>query len=383
MAFGKKNSISLNPLDYNIMLLGSPKVGKTTLAYEVCQKLVGEDGYLLVEIGEERGADAIEGAMYINTPKWRGEYDELTNSVGFIDLCEDIIENKSTEYPNLKVLVLDTFDNLIKISEAEVIRMWNKKCKEEGHVDKCADTINGTYAGFGRGEKKAMELMNDIRARLLDVGVRTFVIGHIKTRDLNDVVTGETYQILTSDSQSNYFNDIKKSLHFLALAYVDRDIIKEKTGKKDSKGKEIEHGHITSEARKIKFRDDGYAVDSGSRFAEIVDEVDMDSDSFIKALTDAIEAESKKSGKSIEQTKKEQAKTDKAKEARVLEAEKSAKITKEIENTISEIEEFFMANKTNRELLKSIITEVKNLGYDKPSEIDKLEDAKKILELCK
>lgn len=381
MAFGKKNNVSLNPLDYNIMLLGSPKVGKTTLAYETCEKLVGSDGYMLVEIGEERGADAIQGAMYINTPSWHGEYDELTNSVGLLDLCNDIIENKSTEYKNLKVLVFDTFDNEIKIAEAEAIRLWNKKCKEEDKPT--TDSINACFGGYGRGEKKAMELMNDLRARLNSVGVKVFTIGHIKTKDLNDVVTGETYQILTSDSQSNYFNDIKKSLHFLALAYVDRNIIKEKTGKKDAKGKDIIVGKITSEARKIKFRDDGYAVDSGSRFADIVDETDMTSDDFIKAMRNAIESESRKSGRSLEDTKKEQVELEKKKEERVLKAEQEAREQREMESVIDGIMEFIQENRSDLDKLKVIMTEVKSLGYDNPRMIDNVDDANKIAKLCK
>lgn len=382
MAFGKKNRVSLNPLDYNIMLLGSPKVGKTTLAYEVCEKLVGEDGYMLVEIGEERGADAIEGAMYINTPSWHGEYDELTNSVGLLDLCDDIIENKTTEYPNLKVLVFDTFDNEIKIAEAEAIRLWNRKCKTDGHSEKCTDSINAIYGGYGRGEKKAMELMNELRARLNSVGVKVFTIGHIKNKDINDVVTGDSYQILTSDSQSNYFNDIKKSLHFLALAYVDRNIVKEKTGKKNNKGDDIIVGRVTAESRKIKFRDDGFAVDSGSRFADIVDEVPMDSDAFIKAMTDAIEIESKKSGRSLADTKKEQEKLEKKKQERVVEAEKTAKAEHELADIIDEIMNFFQDNRANIDTVKPIMTKIKNMGYDKPQSIDNLDDAKEILALC-
>ena len=37
-------------------------------------------------------------------------------------------------------------------------------------------------------------------------------IGHIKTKDISDPVSGETYQILTSDQQQNYFNALKKNL---------------------------------------------------------------------------------------------------------------------------------------------------------------------------
>ena len=75
--------------------------------------------------------------------------------------------------------------------------------------------------------------MFDYKKRLKKVGVETIVIGHVKTKDVTDVVSGETYQTLTSDQQQNYFNALKKQLHFLGLAYIDRSIKTEKTGKKN------------------------------------------------------------------------------------------------------------------------------------------------------
>ena len=128
MAFGKRNHVSLNPLNYNICLLGESKIGKTTVIKEFCEKLTNniEGGYLFAEIGQERGADAIEGIKYVNCPAWDMDYDEDTNSVGFGDLVEDIIENKTSDYKNLKVLVWDTYDQLINIAEQKSIELYNK-----------------------------------------------------------------------------------------------------------------------------------------------------------------------------------------------------------------------------------------------------------------
>ena len=61
--------------------------------------------------------------------------------------------------------------------------------------------------------------------------------------------------------------------------------------KKKVNNKDVDIKKISSESRRIKFRSDDFSIDSGTRFAEIVDEISMDSDEFIKALTDAIEAE--------------------------------------------------------------------------------------------
>lgn len=382
MAFGKKNNVRLDPLAYNICLLGESKVGKTTLMKEVCEKLAGDDGYLFLECGTERGADAIQGINYINCPEWDMDYDELTNSAGLADVCEDIIENKTSEYPNLKAVIFDTYDHLIDIAEQKSIDMWNKECRNSGHAEKCVNSINQAWSGYGRGEKKAIEIMFDMMARLRNVGVASIIIGHVKTKEISDVVSGESYQILTSDQQQNYFNALKKNLHFLGLAYIDRDVIKEKTGRKNAVTKKDEVvNKVASESRKIKFRDDNYAVDSGSRFANIIPEIDMNADAFIQALTDAIKSEQSKSGVSLDAAKKKQAKQEKELEKRVAEQEEQAKSQAAVDEVVSQIVDFFTENKSDIAKIKPVLTAVKNLGYDNPKSIDNVEDANKILAL--
>lgn len=377
--FGRPNHVKIDPLAYNICLLGESKVGKTTLIREVCEQLVGNEGYMFLECGQERGADAIEGITYVNCPEWQMDYDEATNSAGFEDVCDDIIDNKTTEYADLKVVIIDTYDQLIDMAEDEAIRLWNKDPD-----NKRASSINAAWGGFGKGDKKAIELMFDKIAELRNVGVSTIIIGHIKTKNVTDPVTGETYQTLTSDQQQNYFNALKKNLHFLGLAYIDRQIIKEKTGKKNIvTGKEETVNKVKGEARKIKFRDDNFCVDSGSRFAEIVEEIDLDAGQFIKAITDAIKAEQAKSGKSFEESKAEQEKAEAENLKQIAKNEENKRNTKALENIISEITDFIKENKTNLDVLKPILAVVKEMGYDNPTKIDNLDDAKKILEMIK
>lgn len=375
--FGQKNHVKLDPLAYNICLLGESKVGKTTLIKEVCEKLAGSDGYMFLECGQERGADAIEGINYINCPEWQMDYDELTNSAGFEDVCDDIIDNKTTDYADLKVVIVDTYDQLINLAEDESKRLWNRD-----NPDKRTNSINAAWGGFGKGEKKAIELMFDKIAELRNVGVSTIIIGHIKTKDISDPVSGETYQILTSDQQQNYFNALKKNLHFLGLAYIDRQIIKEKTGKKNIvTNKEEQVNKVKGESRKIKFRDDNFCVDSGSRFAEIIDEIDLDADQFITALTDAIKAEQSKSGKTLEQSKKEQEAEEAERLKEIAKAEQDKKENKKLEEVVSKITDYIKANKSDMDKIKPIIAKAKELGYENPTMIDKIEDAKKVLAL--
>lgn len=385
MKFGKRNNVNLDILSYNIMLLGESGAGKTTLINDVCTKYTGNpEAVLFLEIGSERGADAISGINYINCPEWDMDYDEFDNAAGFATVCEDIIENKSTDYPELRAVVWDTLDQLINICEAEVIRMWNRECRAAGHPEKAAKTINGCYSGYGRGEKKAIEMMIDIMNRLRRVGVATIIIGHVKTKQIEDVLTGQSYQILTSDQQQNYFNAIRKNLHFLGLLYIDRQLAAEKTGKKVfGTNRDETINKVVGETRKIRFRDDGAVVDCKSRFADIVPEIDCDADQFIKAITDAIKSEQSKSGVSLEDAKKKQAEHDAELESRVAENEKSAKAQKELDSVVNEIVGFFTENKSNLDKIKPVLKAVKDAGYDNPKSIDDIEFARSILDMTR
>lgn len=301
--FGKKISISLNPLDYNVSILGESGIGKTTLAKEVCEKLVGDEGYIHLDIGRERGADAIEGIVSERIEDW-SKLDEVV---------EDIVENKESDYPDLKVVIWDTFDELILLAEAESIRQYNKKQANTPNGHK-VDTIDAAWAGFGRGQAYAIELILGIFDKLNNVGVSNFIVAHVKRTDIVDAVTQETYSKLTADTTQRYFNAVKNKQHFVALAYIDREIVKEKTGRKNVVTKQdITVSKAVKESRVISFRDDTYSVDSKSRFANIVDRIPFDTDEFIKAITDAIEAEKTKNGKTMDEAKKEQKVRDKAK----------------------------------------------------------------------
>ena len=305
--FGKKNTVDLNPLHYNIGLLGESGIGKTTLMKEVCETLApeknGEPGYLHLDIGREDGADAIEGIFSEKVEDWNK----------FSDIIDDIVTNKTTDYPNLQTVIIDTYDQLLELTEAQVIKMHNRENPDKPKIT----SINSAYGGFGHGLDKVIDVLFDKLWELKEVNVHFIIICHTKSKDIEDPVTGETYQILTSNTSQRYFNAIKTKLHFLGVAFIDRNIAKEKSGSR-------EINKVVGETRVISFRDDNFSVDSKSRFANIVDRIPLDKDAFIKALTDAIKSESLKSGKTEKELKSEQTKRDKAaeKKAQEYEAEK-------------------------------------------------------------
>lgn len=375
MKFGKKNEIQINPLKYNLALIGESGIGKTTVIKEYCEKLAGEDGYIFLELGKEDGESAISGLNYVTCTDWDSEYNEDNNTIGFNTFIEDVVENKATDWKDLKVVVIDTMDELCALSEQEVIRMHNRE-----NPQKRAKSINSCFGGFGAGLDKTIEIMLDALWSLKTVGVSFIVIGHTKSRTLQDPVTGEEYTQLTSNMTQKYFNAIKTKVHFLGVAAINREIVKERTGKKNIvTGKEIQKSVIRDETRWITFRDDNYTIDSKSRFADIIDRIPLNADALIKAITDAIKAEASKSGTDIKTLEKSQAKADQAKAKQVAEAEKAHKSQKELDIAIGEIVDFFTNNKTNLEIIKPILAKCKEMGYSNPKEISDLEDAKIIL----
>lgn len=359
--FGKKNKVSLNPLDANICLLGLPKIGKTTIMKEIAEKLVGEDGYLFLEMYRENGAKYIEDIVYEDVPDWDT----------FVEIIDDIVDNRTTDYSELKVIILDTLDNALQLAEQESIRLWNKE-----NPQKRTTAINAAWGGFMKGQDKAMELLQEQLFRLRTVGVAFSVIGHVKQSTVTDLITSETYQQITSDVSNRYFNQLKKNIDLVGIAYIDRELVKSKVN-----GKEV--STVKSETRKIKFRDDNYTVDSGSRMSQIVNEINFDADEFISAMTNALEAEVKKGGKSVADRKKENEKEEAANMKRIAEAEKVAKAEKKLEDVKAEIIEFFTENKTNISVIKPVLELCRESGFNNPSEIDNIDIANKVLAACK
>lgn len=365
--YGKKKEISINPLDYNIGLAGISGVGKTTLIKNVCEKLVGDDGYLMLDIGKESGHDCIEGIVSETIPDW----DTLD------EVLDDIIDNRATDYKDLKVVVFDTLDELFVLGEEEAIRRYNKTVP----ADKKANSINSVNGGYGKGLDACIDLVLNRIWSLKEVGISFIVIVHTKAKDIEDPITGQTYQVITANMTQRYFNAIKTKLDILGVAYIDREIIKEKIdGRKDIKGKDVTRNIVAAEARKISFRSDDYNLDSKCRFPQIVSEIPLDTDEFIKAIEDAIRAEQSKSGKSYDETKKEQEAVEAEKMKEIAEAEKIKKTQKAVNKVMEDVLDYIKENKSNKSKIQPIIDRCKEAGV-KPTEVTDLDLANELYEM--
>lgn len=360
----KKNVVRPYIFDYNLGIFGQPGVGKSTLAYSVCKKLLG-DNYVIFNCGKEDGIKALPDAIYYDCPTW-DEFDEI---------IDEIVENRtSDDYKDLKVIVWDTVDEIFSMAQNKVIRLSNKK-----NPNKPATTINEAFSGFGAGLQKTEELVLDAYWRLKSVGINVFVIGHTKNKTQIDVVSDMEYEILTSKLSDRYFSSIASKLDVIGICYVDRDIITEKTSRKDIKGKVIEKNVVANEARKICFRSDNYSTASKSRFPDIDGTIDLDRDKFIEAIETAIQKLIDKSSMSETDIKKHRDAELEEQAKRVAENEKKAKAQAELDSIIEEIVQFFTENKSNMDKIKPVMAKIKSEGFVNPKEIDDIEKAKDIL----
>ena len=299
--FGKKNVINMDLSRYIFGLLGESGIGKTTTMYQMCEKLFGEDGYIVLDCGKEVGTNCINGVVA----------ERIETYKKFIEVTDDIIKNKETDYPDLKVVIIDTLDQLFDIGEPYLVKLYNQEHMGEKNFVP-AKTINAAEGGFMHGQDRLIDMILDRVFKLYDCGVGVWYTGHVKNRSSDDVFTGESYDQLTTSMSKRYFDAVKNKTHFLGIAYIDRSMEEEEYGEQNPITKKRKtRNKITSEARKVKFRDDSYTADSKCRFALIVDEVALDSTELIDAMQSAIKAEADKTaGATIKATPKKEVKPD-------------------------------------------------------------------------
>ena len=280
MAYGKKNVISTDLSKLIFGLLGEPGIGKTTTIYQMAEKEFGEDGYLLLDVGSEWGSEYINGVVSEQTETFKK----------FMEVTNDIIKNKSTEYPNLKVVIIDTIDSLFEIGEPYLVDLYNREHMGEKNFVQ-AKTINAAEGGFMHGQDRLIEVVINQLVKLRKAGVGFWYTGHVKRRSNDDAFSGESYDMITTNMSQRYFAAIRNKSHAIGIAYIDRTLTKQEIGKENPITKEKKTiTRVVSESRKVKFRDDSYTADSKSRLEYIVDEVPLSADEILKALKDAITA---------------------------------------------------------------------------------------------
>ena len=292
----RKNVVKADLCNYSILLNGIGGVGKTTLFYQVTTKLYGEDGGLMINVGNEPQPNHIVNANYLQA-------DTFKDIMEFVD---ELCKGRNGSYSHIKVVGFDTLDTIYDLAEDYVLEEYNNSVDGGKEVN----TIKSAYGGYQAGENRVVDLVVKTLFKLRSYGYGLWINGHTKRKTKADQLGNVEYEQLTSDLPAKYYNAIKNKVNIVGTAYIRRSFDNMKQVKDAyNKGKMKTVGTVTDESRIIVFRDDDYAIDCKSHFPEICDACEFDRDCFIEAIYDAIKKELEKQvGKPIsdEQMKKVQ-----------------------------------------------------------------------------
>lgn len=274
---GVRTEVKIDVANYSYLLNGIAGIGKTTLACEVGRKLYGDDGVLLLTIGQEPKPDHLGGILADRAKDW-AELDEIVN---------DLVEYRNSDYKDLRIIAPDTVDEIFRLAEEEVVNTYNA----EVSVDKRVKSIKQAYGGYQAGENRVIDLVVSTLFKLRDAGYCLFFIGHTKQKNKKDDMLDVEYELLTSNLEAKYYNAIKDKVNVVGTAYIEREMNDLETVKDAFTKKNKKVGKIASEKRVIVFRDEEYAIDVKSHFIDIAPKIDFDVDIFIQTMLDAIKSQ--------------------------------------------------------------------------------------------
>lgn len=247
------------------MLLGIRKIGKTTFFRDLVKEEYGDASKgLLISCGSENGFRALDDLQVEEAKVFNQEYDEETDSRGFVQIIDDVVENNQ-EY-GIKVVAIDTLDCLYDIAAQEAIRLSRKE------TGKPCKSINDAFGGFGRGLDRVIALIQEQITRLEDAGIAVFILSHVKEKTRTDMVTGEEYQVWTNNLMDKVYGAIADTAQMVMMAVIDREI-------KDKRS--------VGENRVLYLRATA-SLDAGSRFNGLPEKVPFTPKAFMDAFKQGV-----------------------------------------------------------------------------------------------
>lgn len=265
MAF-KMNCIKADLGSYpHYMLLGIRKIGKSSFIRDlIVEKYGSPEKGLLISCGTENGYHALDNLQVEEAKEFNQDYDEETDSRGFVQIIDDIIENNK-QY-GLKLVAIDTLDCLYDIAEQEVIRLSRKE------TGKPCTSINSAFGGYGRGLDKVVDLIQTQISRLESIGIAVFIISHVKEKTRTDMMTGTEYQVWTNNLMDKVYGAIADTSQMVMMAVFDRQIDDKK---------------IVGENRVLYLRSTP-TLEAGSRFSGLPEKIPFTPAAFIEAFEEGV-----------------------------------------------------------------------------------------------
>ena len=204
----RKNVVKADLCNYSILLNGIGGVGKTTLFYQVTTKLYGEDGGLMINVGNEPQPNHIINANYLQA-------DTFKDVIEFVD---ELCKGRNGAYSHIKVVGFDTLDTIYDLAEDYVLEEYNNSVDGGKEVN----TIKSAYGGYQAGENRVVDLVVKTLFKLRNYGYGLWINGHTKRKTKADQLGNVEYEQLTSDLPAKYYNAIKNKVNIVGTAYIRR-----------------------------------------------------------------------------------------------------------------------------------------------------------------
>lgn len=269
----KRNQVKASILGYYYYIRGVEKSGKTTLFYDLIDKVFNGDlsKGLLISMGKEDGYKALPDIQYevINdTMDSKGKVVK-TGWKDFEDLVTDLVEGRKEN--GIELIGIDTYDEFCELAKNEVIRLHNIE-----NPTKKVKSINAAFGGFSGGFDKFAEIVEGQLHRLRKAGFTVFIISHTKVRTIKEkgMADDESYSMLTTNLDSRFDNVISHKADVIATIQIEKN---------------IQNGRLNGTDRYIYFRESNF-VKAGTRFKGIVEKVELSAENFIKAIEEGIKA---------------------------------------------------------------------------------------------
>lgn len=284
--YGKVAEMSKNFYDYNYILTGVAAVGKTHLAHHLGIAASGSnEGTFIITCGREPKPLHIPDKPF---------YESASTFKDLLNIVKDVTENVG-DYPDTKLICLDSLDTLVNIAENYVINEWNAQCE----IKDRAKSISQAYKGFQKGENRVCDLIVKVLGMIEDAGLHWIIISHTKSKTQTDMYSGVSFDQITSSVEAKYYNLVKDKANLVATCYFEKEIADIEEVKDAFSKKMKKKGNLISQKKVIIFKDDDNAIDCKSHFAYIEPKIDFSVEGFIEAVTKAIEKQAEASGTSV------------------------------------------------------------------------------------
>lgn len=130
------------------------------------------------------------------------------------------------------------------------------------------------WISVARGVDRLISLMREQENRLRMAGIAVFYLCHTKNKEKTDLKTGEKYEQITNNLQSNIYTKIADAAQMVMVGVMERDIV---------------GGKIISEDRVVYLRGTS-EVDAGSRFSDLPEKIHLSPREFLDAFEQGVKA---------------------------------------------------------------------------------------------